>query len=70
MAPSTRFEDAPAEARLRPPRAFGEILRGGRYIGAFTYDDVLRIASAARATTRSATGPVPAAHPRRQDRER
>ena len=28
--------------------AFGEILRGGRYTGTFGYDDVLRIATAAR----------------------
>jgi Ca-activated chloride channel homolog len=44
-----RFEDAPVEARFATSVAvFGEILRGGRYTGAFTYDDVLRIASAAR----------------------
>ena len=44
-----RFEEAPAEARFATAvAAFGEILRGGRYIGAFAYDDVLRIASAAR----------------------
>jgi Ca-activated chloride channel family protein len=44
-----RFEDAPVEARFATAvAAFGEILRGGRYIGAFTYDDVLRIAAAAR----------------------
>ena len=44
-----RFEEAPAEARFATAvAAFGEILRGGRYIGAFTYDDVLRIAAAAR----------------------
>jgi Ca-activated chloride channel family protein len=46
---SARFEEAPVEARFATSvAAFGEILRGGRYIGAFTYDDVLRIASAAR----------------------
>ena len=28
--------------------AFGEILRGGKHTGQFGYDDVLRIASAAR----------------------
>lgn len=28
--------------------AFAEILRGGRFTGAFTYDGVLRIASTAR----------------------
>ena len=44
-----RFEDAPAEARFATGvAAFGEILRGGRHIGQFGYDDVLRIASAAR----------------------
>jgi len=45
----TRFEQAPNEARFATSvAAFGEILRGGRYLGAFAYDDVLRIASAAR----------------------
>jgi Ca-activated chloride channel homolog len=44
-----RFEEAPNEARFATSvAAFGEILRGGRYIGAFAYDDVLRIALAAR----------------------
>ncbi len=44
-----RFEQAPNEARFATSvAAFGEILRGGRYIGTFAYDDVLRIASAAR----------------------
>jgi Ca-activated chloride channel homolog len=44
-----RFEEAPIEARFATGvAAFGELLRGGRYIGAFSYDDVLRIASAAR----------------------
>ena len=44
-----RFEQAPVEARFATSvAAFGEILRGGRYIGTFAYDDVLRIASAAR----------------------
>ncbi|HZN31908.1 MAG TPA: YfbK domain-containing protein, partial [Xanthobacteraceae bacterium] len=44
-----RFEEAPAEAGFATAvAAFGEILRGGRHIGAFAYDDVLRIASAAR----------------------
>ena len=48
--PSTRrFEDAPVDARFATGvAAFGEILRGGRHIGAFSYDDVLRIATAAR----------------------
>ena len=44
-----RFEDAPGEARFAVSvAAFGEILRGGRYTGAFGYDDVLKVASAAR----------------------
>jgi Ca-activated chloride channel family protein len=44
-----RFEEAPNDARFATSvAAFGEILRGGRYIGTFSYDDVLRIASAAR----------------------
>ena len=44
-----RFEDAPADARFAiSVAAFSEILRGGRHTGAFGYDDVLRIASAAR----------------------
>ena len=45
----SRFEQAPVEARFATSvAAFGEILRGGRYIGTFAYDDVLRIASTAR----------------------
>ena len=48
-AEHARFEDAPIEARFAASVAgFGEILRGGRYIGTFSYDDVLRIAAAAR----------------------
>lgn len=44
-----RFEEAPTEARFATSvAAFGEILRGGRHTGGFAYDDVLRIASAAR----------------------
>jgi Ca-activated chloride channel homolog len=44
-----RFEDAPQDARFAiGVAAFGEILRGGRYIGQFGYDDVLRVASASR----------------------
>jgi Ca-activated chloride channel homolog len=44
-----RFEDAPADARFATGvAAFGEILRGGRHTGRFGYDDVLRVASAAR----------------------
>ncbi len=45
----SRFEEAPTEARFATSvAAFGEILRGGRHTGSFAYDDVLRIASAAR----------------------
>jgi Ca-activated chloride channel family protein len=44
-----RFEDAPTDARFATSvAAFGEMLRGGRHTGQFAYDDVLRIASAAR----------------------
>ncbi|MGJ4887033.1 vWA domain-containing protein [Bradyrhizobium sp. HKCCYLRH3099] len=46
---SARFEDAPLDARFATGvAAFGEILRGGKHTGQFGYDDVLRIASAAR----------------------
>ena len=46
---SPRFEDAPLDARFATSvAAFGEILRGGKHTGQFGYDDVLRIASAAR----------------------
>jgi Ca-activated chloride channel homolog len=44
-----RFEDAPADARFATSvAAFGEILRGGRHTGRFGYDEVLKIAAAAR----------------------
>ncbi|MBB4360256.1 Ca-activated chloride channel family protein [Bradyrhizobium sp. CIR18] len=44
-----RFEDAPLDARFATSvAAFGEILRGGKHTARFGYDDVLRIASAAR----------------------
>ncbi len=44
-----RFEQASTDARFAiSVAAFGEILRGGRHTGRFGYDDVLRIASAAR----------------------
>jgi Ca-activated chloride channel family protein len=44
-----RFEDAPQDARFAVGvAAFAELLRGGRYSGSFSYDDVLRIALAAR----------------------
>ncbi|HVJ01867.1 MAG TPA: VWA domain-containing protein [Sphingomonas sp.] len=44
-----RFEDAPQEARFAlGVAAFAELLRGGKYGGSTGYDDVLRIAGAAR----------------------
>ncbi|HMI40522.1 MAG TPA: VWA domain-containing protein, partial [Sphingomicrobium sp.] len=44
-----RFEDAPQDARFAiGVVAFAELLRGGRYSGSLTYDDVLRIANGAR----------------------
>ena len=39
---------APTRASPTSVAAFGEILRGGKHTGRFGYDDVLRIASAAR----------------------
>jgi Ca-activated chloride channel family protein len=46
-APS--FDQAPPDARFAAAVAgFAELLRGGRYTGALSYDDVLRIAQAAR----------------------
>jgi Ca-activated chloride channel family protein len=48
-AEHARFEDAPVEARFATAvAAFGDLLRGGRYLGTFSYDDVLRLATAAR----------------------
>ena len=48
-AEHARFDDAPLDARFATGvAAFGEILRGGRHTGQFGYDDVLRIAAAAR----------------------
>jgi Ca-activated chloride channel family protein len=48
-AEHARFEDAPLDARFAVGvAAFGELLRGGRHIGQFGYDDVLRVASASR----------------------
>jgi Ca-activated chloride channel family protein len=48
-AEHARFEDAPIEARFATSVAgFGELLRGGRYTGSLRYDEVLRLASAAR----------------------
>ncbi|QDX26976.1 VWA domain-containing protein [Sphingomonas suaedae] len=44
-----RLEDAPQEARFAVGvAAFAELLRGGKYSGAASYDDVLRIAAGAR----------------------
>jgi Ca-activated chloride channel family protein len=44
-----RFEDAPRDARFATGvAAFAELLRGGRYSGSMTYDDVLKIATASR----------------------
>jgi Ca-activated chloride channel family protein len=46
-APS--FNQAPRDARFATAVAgFAELLRGGRYTGALSYDDVLRIAQSAR----------------------
>ena len=43
------FEAAPRDARFATAVAgFAELLRGGRYTGSLSYDDVLRIASASR----------------------
>jgi len=43
------FDAAPRDARFATAVAgFAELLRGGRYNGALTYDDVVRIANAAR----------------------
>ena len=45
----SRFDDAPLDARFATSvAAFGEILRGGKHTGLFGFDDVLRVASAAR----------------------
>jgi Ca-activated chloride channel family protein len=44
-----RFQDAPQDARFAAGVAgFAELLRGGKYSGRMTYDDVLRITTAAR----------------------
>jgi len=44
-----RFADAPQDARFATGVAiFAELLRGGRYSGTMTYDDVLEIVGAAR----------------------
>lgn len=44
-----RFEDAPRDARFATAVAgFAELLRGGKYVGSLGYDDVVRVALAAR----------------------
>ena len=44
-----RFENAPADARFAASvAAFAELLRGGRYVGSMSYDDILTIANGAR----------------------
>ncbi|HEU0100453.1 MAG TPA: VWA domain-containing protein [Allosphingosinicella sp.] len=48
-----RFADAPLDARFAAGvAAFAELLRGGRYAGSMTYDDVLRLVSAAQGEDR------------------
>ena len=44
-----RFEDAPTDARFAiGVAAFAELLRGGKYSGSLSYDDVLKIALSSR----------------------
>ncbi|HET7708091.1 MAG TPA: VWA domain-containing protein [Sphingomicrobium sp.] len=44
-----RFEDAPTDARFAVSvAAFGDMLKGGRHSGTLTYDDILRMALAAK----------------------
>lgn len=46
-----RFADAPQDARFATGvAAFAELLRGGKYSGSMTYDDVLQIVGASRGT--------------------
>ena len=48
-----RFADAPGDARFAAGvAAFAELLRGGRYAGSMTYDDVLQLVSAAQGEDR------------------
>jgi Ca-activated chloride channel family protein len=50
-AEASSFEAAPQDARFATGvAAFAELLKGGRYSGAMTFDDVLRIANGARGT--------------------
>ncbi len=45
------IEAAPREARFATAVAgFGQILRGGRYTGSYSYDDVIRLAQGAKGT--------------------
>jgi Ca-activated chloride channel family protein len=49
MSEVARFADAPRDARFATGvAAFAELLRGGKYSGAMSYDDVLRVVSGAR----------------------
>lgn len=49
MVEFARFADAPQDARFAAGVAsFAELLRGGRYNGSMTYEDVLKIVSGAR----------------------
>jgi Ca-activated chloride channel family protein len=51
QAMETSLEAAPREARFAAAvAAFGQLLRGGRYTEDFGYDDVIRLAHAARGT--------------------
>ncbi|WP_395334622.1 VWA domain-containing protein [Novosphingobium sp. BL-8H] len=48
-AEARSFDAAPADARFATSvAAFAELLKGGRYSGTMTYDDVVRIANGAR----------------------
>ncbi|MDH3579830.1 MAG: DUF3520 domain-containing protein, partial [Hyphomicrobiales bacterium] len=45
------FNAAPADARFATSvAAFGQLLRGGRYTGSYSYDDVIALAQSARGT--------------------
>ena len=45
----SRFDDAPRDARFATAVAgFAELLRGGKYAGGLRYEDVARIAVAAK----------------------
>jgi hypothetical protein len=54
---SNDVSSAPREARFAAAVAgFGQLLRGGRYTGAYGYDDVIALHRAPRVTMISATG--------------